>query len=92
MDVYVQPSRQEGFGLTVAEAKILGKLIIASDLPSIKEQITSGEDGFLVAPTPECFCESIKKVMAGGEMVRKVREAAKKTEILQTDVGLLDNI
>lgn len=38
-DIYVQPSKIEAFGLTVAEAKILNKKIIASNLPEIKKQL-----------------------------------------------------
>ena len=38
-DVYVQPSRFEGFGITVAEAKALGKRIACSDIPEFREQL-----------------------------------------------------
>lgn len=38
-DIYVQPSKVEAFGLTVGEAKVLNKKIIAFDLPEIKKQL-----------------------------------------------------
>lgn len=38
-DVYVQPSRFEGFGITIAEAKALNKKIVASDIPEFREQL-----------------------------------------------------
>lgn len=38
-DVYVQPSVFEGYGITVAEAKALGKVIVASDIPEFREQL-----------------------------------------------------
>ena len=34
----LNPSRFEGFGLSVAEAKSLGKRVLVSDLPSLREQ------------------------------------------------------
>lgn len=40
-DIAVQPSSFEGFGLTVSEAMILGTYVVASDIPSFREQITS---------------------------------------------------
>ena len=43
------PRTAKGFGLAVQEAKILGKPVAASDLTSIKEQITDGRNGFLFA-------------------------------------------
>ncbi len=46
-DIYVQPSRWEGFGITVAEAKVLAKPILAHDIPEFREQITDDETGLL---------------------------------------------
>ena len=40
-DIYVQPSRFEGFGITVAEAKALNKRIVCSDIPEFREQLRS---------------------------------------------------
>ena len=38
-DIYVQPSRFEGYGITIAEAKALNKPIVASNIPEFKEQL-----------------------------------------------------
>lgn len=46
-DIYVQPSRFEGFGITVAEAKCLGKPIVATNIPEFQEQLIDGETGLL---------------------------------------------
>lgn len=47
-DIYIQPSKVESFGLTVGEAKILGKSIIASNLPEIKKQLLDYENSKLI--------------------------------------------
>lgn len=47
-DIYVQPSRFEGYGITIAEAKCLNKLIIATKIPEFEEQIEDGVTGILV--------------------------------------------
>jgi glycosyltransferase involved in cell wall biosynthesis len=47
-ELYVQPSRNEGYGLAIAEARILKKPIIATKLDCVMEQITNGENGYLV--------------------------------------------
>jgi len=49
-DVYVIPSRLEGFGLTILEAMAAGKPVIATDVGAIPEII--GDYGVLVRP--EC--------------------------------------
>lgn len=46
-DIYVQPSRWEGFGITVAEAKVLHKPIVVSDIPEFIEQIEDNKTGLV---------------------------------------------
>ena len=47
-DIYVQPSRHEGWGITITEARILCKPIITTDFAGAREQLRNGEDGFIV--------------------------------------------
>lgn len=44
-DLLVQPSRIEGFGLTVAEAMAACVPVVVSDLPPLLEVINNGECG-----------------------------------------------
>lgn len=46
-DIYVQTSRNEGLGLTVIEAKILGKLIVSTSFSTASSLITDHVDGLL---------------------------------------------
>lgn len=47
IDVVLFPSRKEGLGFTVLEAKAAGKIVVASTAGGIKELIQDGYDGFL---------------------------------------------
>ena len=47
-DIYVQPSRHEGYGIAVAEARLLAKPIICTDFAGAKEQIINGKTGKIV--------------------------------------------
>lgn len=47
-DVVVQKSLAEGFGLTVTEAMWKSRVVVASAVGGIQEQITHGHDGLLV--------------------------------------------
>ena len=47
-DVYVCPSRLEGFGLTVIEAMAAKIPVVATNVGSIPELIKNGYNGFLV--------------------------------------------
>ena len=48
-DLYVQPSRFESYGLTIAEAMVLGKQIVSTDTDGARELIRNGENGTLCA-------------------------------------------
>jgi glycosyltransferase involved in cell wall biosynthesis len=50
LDVFVLPSLTEGLGLSLLEAKAAGKAIIASNIPSIRENIHNRKTGLLVNP------------------------------------------
>jgi trehalose synthase len=49
-DVVLQKSLQEGFGLTVAEAMVKGRAVIASEVGGLRLQIMDGHNGLLVDP------------------------------------------
>jgi glycosyltransferase involved in cell wall biosynthesis len=49
-DIVVQPSKDEGFGLTVSEAMLFGKPVIGSRTGGIPVQIKQGYNGFLFEP------------------------------------------
>lgn len=73
-DLYLQPSRHEGYPITIVEARSLQKVIIASDIPSMREQIRDGENGYLCPLDVMQFADKIQKVLAdqeGRDAVRK---------------------
>jgi len=47
-DVYVCPSRLEGFGLTILEAFAAGKPVVATNVGAIPELLQKGKNGILV--------------------------------------------
>ncbi|MGD6815526.1 glycosyltransferase [Metabacillus sp. 113a] len=47
-DIYVQPSRHEGYCITLAEARAFNKPIITTDFVGAREQIIDGETGIIV--------------------------------------------
>ena len=61
-DIYVQPSRNEGYGLAIAEARILKKPIIASKIDSISEHVINGKTGVLLNLNVEEFSNEILKM------------------------------
>lgn len=61
VDVYFQPSKQEGLCMTVIEAMACGLPVVASDVGGIPESVVEGETGHLCsAGDVDCFCEHLK--------------------------------
>jgi phosphatidyl-myo-inositol dimannoside synthase len=49
-DIFVMPSRQEGFGIVFVEAMVFGKPVIAGNCGGAPEIVQDGATGFLVNP------------------------------------------
>ena len=58
-DIYVQPSRYEGFCLTVAEARVFRKPIVATDFNGAREQLKNGEAGIIVPCNVDAIADSL---------------------------------
>ncbi|WP_193316223.1 glycosyltransferase [Bifidobacterium cebidarum] len=76
-DLYVQPSRSEGFGLAVQEALVLNKPVIATDIPAMSEQIEHGVTGILCPLDPEAFANEILRLASSPEQREKISEHLK---------------
>ena len=59
---FVFPSRYEGFGIPLLEARACGAAIVTSDLPELRE--AGGEDAIYVPPTPEGLRDGLRRVLA----------------------------
>ena len=70
-DIYVQPSRYEGYCTTITEAKILCKPIIMTNVSGAKEQIFNGQNGIITDITTDALYEGIKLLLDSKELRRK---------------------
>ncbi|MCD6310847.1 MAG: glycosyltransferase family 4 protein, partial [Elusimicrobia bacterium] len=80
-DYFVLPSRAEGLSNALLEAMSCGLTAIVSDIPSNREIIEDGKDGFLFSfERPEELDGIIKRALSdkdGNEAVRRKGEAAR---------------
>ena len=73
-DLYVQPSRHEGYCTTIVEAKTLAKPIIVSDIESFKEQITDGVNGVVSRLDAADLADKIQYVLEQKELQEHLKE------------------
>ncbi|MBR3795261.1 MAG: glycosyltransferase [Clostridia bacterium] len=61
--VFVQPSRFEGKSVVLDEAKILGKAIVATAYPTVRDQIVDGNEGLIVPMSAEGVAEGVMRLL-----------------------------
>ncbi|AGK52661.1 glycosyltransferase [Bacillus sp. 1NLA3E] len=71
-DIYVQPSRYEGYGLAIAEAKILEKPVVATNFTVVYNQLKENENGVIVNMNPNSIYEGIKKIIEDKDLRNKI--------------------
>lgn len=65
LDVLIQPSLVESFGLTVVEAQACGVPVVATRVGGLPEIVTDGETGFLVPPEdPAALAEKVNILLS----------------------------
>jgi glycosyltransferase involved in cell wall biosynthesis len=50
IDIFALPSRAEGFPLSIVEAMLAGRPVVATDVGSVKEAVVDGTTGLVVPP------------------------------------------
>ncbi|WP_026672552.1 glycosyltransferase [Alkalihalobacterium bogoriense] len=96
-DLYVQPSRNEGYGLAIAEARILQKPIVATNFSVVKNQIKNRANGLIVDMDFESLYKGIKELIDNKELCSNIIENLKdesvgtESEILKIEALLTTN-
>ncbi|WP_088034119.1 glycosyltransferase [Evansella clarkii] len=72
-DIYVQPSRHEGFCITLAEAKCFNKLIVCTDFTGAREQIINNETGLIVDFDAEQTADALVKLLKDEKLRDKIQ-------------------
>lgn len=72
--IYVHTASFEGFGLTIAEAKILGIPIVSTNFRIVYDQITDGINGVICEMTPESVAGNIIRLASDNVLRAKIKE------------------
>ena len=67
-DVYVQPSRHEGFCITLAEALCFGNPIVATNFTGADEQLRNRENGIVVGMSSDEIAIGVKSGLEMGNV------------------------
>ncbi|MGM9826581.1 MAG: glycosyltransferase [Muribaculaceae bacterium] len=84
-DIYVQPSLSEGFGMSLAEAKMLCRPIVATDFQTAALQIENGKNGIICEKNAETLAEAILRLH--GDAAMRSRLSAYLSERVENNVA-----
>lgn len=62
-DIYVQTSKFEGFGLAIAEARMLNIPVVTTRFDAVYNQMVDGFNGLVVDMNSDAVCEAILKII-----------------------------
>ena len=68
-DIYMQPSRHEGFCITLAEALCFGNPIVTTDFTGAREQLKGRENGFVVGMSAEEIADGIENALSAPKCI-----------------------
>ena len=76
-NIYVQPSRFEGYCTTTNEARIIGCPIVMTNVSGASEQIENGKTGVICDISAKAIYERTKEFIVQPKAVKKIRDNLK---------------
>jgi len=77
-DVFVHPTHHEGFSLSLTEAAMLGKPMIATDVGGNPELVNDGNGVLVPAKDPDALYSAMKRLASDKALREKLGKAARK--------------
>ena len=76
-DIYVQTSRYEGFGLAIAEARMLNKPVVTTEFDAVYNQMIQEKNGLVVKMNGEAIYKGIKRIIEDEKLKNNIVEYLK---------------
>lgn len=75
--IYVQTSRHEGYGLSIAEARILNIPVVTTEFDAVYAQMKPGFNGLVVPQDPVAVADAIEKLLSNNKLYTSIVEFLK---------------
>jgi glycosyltransferase involved in cell wall biosynthesis len=78
IDIFVLPSRNEGFPLSIVEAMFAARPVVATDVGSVREAVDEGRTGFVVPPDDvSALRDALDQLVCNRELRRRMGDAGR---------------
>lgn len=77
-DIYIQTSRFEGYGIAIAEARMLNIPVVTTRFDAVFSQMVDGKNGLVVDMSPEAICDGILKLISDQDLRENIIDYLKK--------------
>lgn len=71
-DLYVQTSRHEGFGLSIAEARLLNVPVVTTEFDAVYNQMIPEENGLVVPQDPVAVADAIERLLTDKKLYQHI--------------------
>ena len=94
--IYVQTSRYEGYGLSIAEARILNRPVVTTNFDAVWAQMVQGENGLVVPQDPVAVADAIERLLNDKKLYEHIvsyqkHEKKGNTEEIEKFYQLIEN-
>lgn len=89
-DLYVQPSRFEGYPMTILEALILGQPVVSTDNDGAKAILREGETGLLCKIDAQSLANTIHELVQDPQRLARLRESVAAADMDEGNRAILD--
>lgn len=91
-DLYVQPSRFEAYGLTIAEARVLNIPILSTKTDGGRELVTDGMDGLLCQPDAQSIADGVERLYRDPALRQQFRRAQASHDFEADNAAILQQL
>lgn len=84
-DLYVHTARHEGYGRTLAEARMLNLPIVTTNFDTVHMQMIHEKNGLITEMNPEAVANAIKRMMTDKNLYQSVVEYLKNEPKINTE-------
>lgn len=84
-DLYVQTSKFEGFGITLAEAKMFGKPIVTTNFDAVYVQFENEKNGLIVDISAQAIADGIIRMLTDRKLREQCIENVKREKISNSE-------